>query len=177
MSFNNNFRMLGICLAGSLMCVPFSANAGTESGIYLGAGVGDASVKEGNFDASDTAYKLFGGLNFGVIPLIDLAVEFSYVDFGSPSTSDASVDITGLNAFGLAGVSFGPFGVYAKAGAISWNSDASIGASSGSDDGTDAAYGVGARFAVGSFAVRAEYEVYDLEADLDMVSISGVYTF
>ena len=112
-----------------------------------------------------------------LFPLLIFAVEASYVDFGNPSTSLGNVEVTGLNAFGLAGLSFGPFGIFAKAGAISWDSDATFGGFSESDSGTDPAYGLGARFAFGSFAVRAEYEVYDLDADVDMVSVSGVYTF
>jgi len=59
---------------------------------------------------------------------------------------------------------------------ISWDVDSNF-ESSSSDSGTDPAYGLGARFAIGSFSVRAEYEVYDLDIDLDMVSVSGVYTF
>ena len=176
MSFKK-VRILFICLAGSFLGMPGAAVAGADSGFYIGAGVGDASVKDTDFDASDSAYKIFGGYNIGFIPLVDFAVEASYVDFGKPSTSDGSVEVTGLNAFGLAGLSFGPFGIFAKAGAISWDADATFGGLSESDSGTDPAYGLGARFAFGSFAVRAEYEVYDLDADVDMVSVSGVYTF
>ena len=176
MSFKK-VKIVFVCLAGFFLGMPTVAVAGADSGFYIGAGVGDASVKDTNFDESDSAYKLFGGYNIGFIPLVDFAVEASYVDFGKPSTSSESVEISGLNAFGLAGLSFGPFGIFAKAGAISWDSDSTSGAVSSSDSGTDPAYGVGARFAIGSFAVRAEYEVYDLDADLDMVSVSGVFTF
>ena len=176
MSFKK-VRILFICLAGSFLAMPTAAVAGADSGFYIGAGVGDASVKIADFDASDSAYKIFGGYNIGFIPLVDFAVEASYVDFGNPSTSLGNVEVTGLNAFGLAGLSFGPFGVFAKAGAISWDADSTFNSLSSSDSGTDPAYGIGARFAIGSFAVRAEYEVYDLDADLDMVSVSGVFTF
>jgi hypothetical protein len=94
-----------------------------------------------------------------------------------PSTSAGSIEVTGVNDFGLAGLSFGPFGVFAKAGMINWDSDATFGTASSSDSGSDAAYGLGARFAIGSFSVRAEYEYYDVESDLDMVSLSAAYTF
>jgi hypothetical protein len=144
-------RILFICVTGFFLGMPAVVFAGADSGFYIGAGVGDASVKDG-----------------------DLA---SYVDFGNPSTSAGNVEVTGLNAFGLAGLSFGPFGIFAKAGVINWDVDSTFGTVNSSDSGSDPAYGVGARFAIGSFAVRAEYEVYDLEADLDMVSVSGVFTF
>ena len=171
-------RILFICVASSILGIPTAAIAGADSGFYIGAGVGNASIKETDFDESDSAYKVFGGYNIGFIPLVDLAVEASYVDFGNPSTSVANVEVTGVNAFGLAGLSFGPFGVFAKAGAVSWNADIRFNNESDSDSGTDPAYGVGARFSLGSFAVRAEYEVYDIDnADVEMVSVSGVFTF
>jgi outer membrane immunogenic protein len=170
-------KMLLICSTCLCLGLPATVIAGADSGLYIGAGVGDASVKDSGFDESDSAYKIFGGYNIGFIPLVDFAVEASYVDFGKPSNSTGSIELTGYNAFGLAGLSFGPFGVFAKAGALSWDSDSVFGTSTGSDSGTDPAYGLGARFAIGPFAVRAEYEVYDLDTDLDMVSISGVYTF
>ncbi len=176
MSFKK-VKILVICLAGSYLGMPAAAVAGASSGIYLGAGTGNSTVQVNSFDESDTAYKVFGGYNIGFIPLVDFAVEASYVDFGNPSSSAGNVDVTGLDAFGLAGLSFGPFGVFAKAGAINWSSDSTLGSGT-SDSGTDSAYGVGARFAIGPFAVRAEYEVFNIpNADLDMVSISGVFTF
>ena len=169
-------RIYLICLSGLLMAAPVAVFAGADSGFYIGAGAGDAGVDVSgtDFDESDTAYKVFGGYNIGFIPLVDFAVEVSYVDFGAPSAGSQEVEVTGLNAFGLAGLSFGPFGVFAKAGMIDWDADSS----GGSDSGTDPAYGLGARFSIGSIAVRAEYEVYDLEnADVEMISVSGVFTF
>jgi len=169
-------RILFICLAGSFLGTPTAAVAGADSGFYIGAGAGDASVKDGAFDASDSASKIFAGYNVGFIPLVDFAVEASYVDFGNPSTAIGNVEITGLSAFGLAGLSFGPFGLFVKAGVIDWDLDSNFGTSS-SETGSDSAYGIGARFAIGPLSVRAEYEVYDLDADLDMVSVSGAFTF
>jgi outer membrane immunogenic protein len=178
MKVTNSNKAL-ICLTGLFLSIPAVTFAGADSGFYVGAGVGDATIEDSDsdFDASDSAYKLFGGYNIGFIPLVDFAVEASYVDFGAPSTSAGSIDVTGVNAFGLAGLSFGPFGVFAKAGVINWDSDATFGTVSRSDSGSDPAYGVGARFAIGSFAIRAEYEYYDVDTDIDMVSVSGVFTF
>jgi hypothetical protein len=175
----NKIRLLLIGLTALFLGIPGVAAAGADSGFYLGVGAGDATVKDSDFDESDTAYKVFGGYNFGVIPLVDLAVEASYAHFGNPSAGAVNAEVTGLNAFGLAGLSFGPFGIFAKAGVINWGADTSDGTVTNSESGTDSAYGVGARFAIGSFAVRAEYEYYDLDADLEvgMASISGVYTF
>lgn len=174
-------RMLFVCLAGCSFAIPTVSVAGADSGFYIGAGVGDATVKADdiNFDESDAAYKIFGGYNIGFIPLVDFAVEASYVDFGSPSSGVASVDINGVNAFGVVGLSFGPFGLFAKAGAIRWDIDGNSGGATDSQSGTDPAYGIGARFAISSFAVRAEYEVYDVDSvsDLSMLSVGAVFTF
>lgn len=178
MSLKTNLIAIGV--ASSFLWTSTTAMAGADSGFYIGAGAGDAtaSVDIANFDESDTSYKIFGGYNIGFIPLVDFAVEASYVDFGNPGNSDLNIEVSGINAFGLAGLSFGPFGIFAKAGAISWDLDSNIGNGNGDDSGTDPAYGIGARFAIGSFAVRAEYELFDLgDVDVDMVSVSGVYTF
>ena len=174
-----NIRILFIYLTGFVLTMPADVFAGADSGFYIGAGVGDAKVKATGFDESDSAYKVFGGYNIGFIPLVDFAVEASYVDFGKPTSNLTSVELTGLNAFGLAGLSFGPLGVFAKAGMISWDSDTVIGGATTSNSGTDTAYGVGGRFSISSFAVRAEYEVYDIENldDVSMVSVSAVFTF
>ena len=175
MSFNKNKLSLAF-LSGLLLASPAAVFAGTDSGFFIGVGAGEAGfeVKDSDFDESDTAYKVFGGYNIGFIPLVDFAVEAAYVDFGSPSAGNVSVDSSSLNAFGLAGLSFGPFGIFAKAGVSNWDTEAG----SVSDSGTDPAYGLGARFAIGSFAVRAEYELYDFDkADVEMISVSGIYTF
>jgi outer membrane immunogenic protein len=181
-------RVLFVCLTGLFLGMPTAAVAGADSGFYLGLGIGDANVQDSgtdpsggdyNFDESDSAYKVFGGYNFGVIPLVDVAIEASYADFGNPSAGVQKAEVTGFSVFGLAGLSFGPFGIFAKAGVVDWDADTSDGTVSNSESGTDPAYGIGARFALGSFAVRAEYEIYDLDSDLEvgMASVSGVYTF
>ena len=174
-----SFRVLVICLSGFFLSMPTAVFAGADSGIYLGIGVGDATIKDANFDESDSAYKVLGGYNFGVIPLVDLALEASYSHFGNPSVGVANAEVTGLSGFGLAGLSFGPLGIFLKYGVISWGADTSDGTVTNSESGTDPAYGAGLRIAFGSFSVRAEYEYFDLDADLEvgMASISGIYTF
>jgi hypothetical protein len=178
---NQKVKVLLISFAGLLLTTPTVSLGGADSGIFLGIGAGDATIKDSDFDESDSAYKVFAGYNFGVVPLVDLAIEASYVHFGNPSVGVASAEVTGLNAYGLAGLSFGPLGLFAKAGVINWGADTSDGTVTNSESGTDPAYGVGARLAFGSFSVRAEYEYYDLssETDIDvgMASISGIWTF
>ena len=175
-------RISFICLSSFFLAMPAVVFAGGDSGLYLGVGVGDATVEfdDGSFDESDTAYKVFGGYNLGLVPMIDLAVEASYVDFGNPGSSLGNIEATGIDAFGLAGFNLGPIGFFAKLGLIDWDVDVvDSGGGKFSDSGTDTAYGIGARFQIMSIAVRAEYEVFDIDADADlsMLSVSAVFTF
>jgi outer membrane immunogenic protein len=171
--------------------VPLTASA--DSGFYAGGSIGSATIQadipDENlgevfvFDENDFAWKAFGGYNFD-LPLVDLGIEAGYVDLGSPSGnllgSSVSLDVTGWDAFGVAGVQLGPVGVFAKAGLISWNADGIVdGIKAGSDDGSDPAYGIGARFNLGSLEIRGEYEYFDLEStdDVYMLSAGLVYHF
>jgi len=167
--------------------------AGSDSGFYLGSSLGQASIEADgqtpsgdafDFNEDDAGYKLFAGYNFGIIPLIDLAVEGSYVDFGNPNgtLSDGTrieSDLAGWDAFGLAALTFGPFSVFGKAGVIAWDSDVAIDDFKSSESGSDPAYGLGAKLQFGSLAVRAEYEYFDISElnDVYMASIGLSYTF
>ena len=161
--------------------LPAAAWAGGESGLYLGAGFGTATVDgsvpdvDTEFKGSDSAYKLIVGYNFGIVPLLDLGVEASYVDFGKIEDNSVSYEQTALDAFGLAGLTFGPFALFAKAGLVSW--DAKL--EGVSDSGTDPAYGIGARLQIASISARLEYERFELgEVDeMSMTSLSLLYTF
>ena len=182
-----------LILAGLLL--PAAASA--DSGFYLGGSVGTAGTElqfeDGvEFDEDDFAWKGFAGFNFD-LPVIDLAVEGGYVNFGSPGgtvnvpgagSADVDLDVDALSGFGLLGVDLGPIGVFAKAGVISWDAQSTIeGFGSDDESGTDPAYGVGARFSLGSVEIRVEYEAFDLDVDgidstdLSMVSAGLVWTF
>ena len=164
---SKRLNKLHMLLCGFLFVMPATAVfAGAESGFYAGGGLGDVSVEEGSFDESDTAVKAFVGFNFGLIPLIDVAVEAAYMELGSPG----NVDVSGLNASGLVGLNFGPLGIFAKTGFMDWEI--------GNDSGTDTSYGVGAKFQFSSLAVRAEYETVDADgADINITTASVVWTF
>lgn len=179
-------------VAVPLLAVSGTTLAGSDSGLYLGASVGqahldfqdDPSVDGVDFDVDidddDTAYKIFAGYNLGLIPLVDLAVEGAYVDFGNfngrvDTNDNSDFEVDGWTGAGLAGIKLGPVGVFAKAGFISWDGDLD---NVGSDDGTDPLYGIGARITLFSLQVRAEYERYDLdEFDIDYYSVGAAFTF
>ena len=176
------------------LMTPFAA-AMADSGLYVGGGIGNASVELDfqdagfdlpNFDEDDFAWKVMGGYNFDLLTF-DLGVELSYVDFGQASGdvlgADLEIDSTGLSLFGVAGFDLGPVGVFGKLGYVSWDLDATVSAIgepsvSVSDDGSDLAYGAGVRVGLGALEIRGEYEVFDIEdTDIGMVSASLVYHF
>jgi len=180
---------LALAAAGVLL---LSGAARADSGPYLGASIGSATVAAdldpdfgvGNFDESDFGYKIHGGYLFD-LAVLDLGVEAAYVDLGTPSFSvlgdSVTIDVTGLSLFGLAGIDLGPVGVFAKAGLINWDAALSVRGLGevASDDGSDPAYGVGARFVLGSLEIRGEYEYFDLDGtdDVYMLSAGLVWRF
>ena len=187
-----------ILTSSSLLLLSLSSLtwAGAESGLYLGGSLGSANldgsfrsayenksdVPDVNFKDDDSGYKIFAGYNFGIVPLIDLAIEGSYIDFGEGASAiqdgNATVGVKGWDAFGLAGIKLGPIGVFAKAGAIAWDSESQILSNKQDDSGSDPAYGAGVRFQIGSLAVRAEYELFDIdESEIEYVSVGAAWTF
>ncbi len=178
--------------AGTLIVAGLASGptlAGGDSGPYVGVGVGQSYIGDIDFDGTevgsvnfsghDTAYKLIGGYNFGIVPLIDLGVEVNYLDFGKQSDNNVNVSADAFAAFGVAGVNFGPAGIFAKVGMLRWDAKVSSPVGSGDDNGTDPAYGVGARFHFLSFQLRGEYEYFDVASadDLSLLSASLIYTF
>jgi outer membrane immunogenic protein len=169
-------RILSVTLAAVLLSGLCMSRAEAASGLYLGAGLGQSTIKDSGFDASDTAYKAFVGYRFTIIPIIDLAVEGGYTDFGKPSQSNVQFKLHGYDAAGLLIFPLGPIDLYGKVGMLSWNASAS---GSASTSGTDPFYGVGVGFSIWKIGIRAEYERYQIK-DVDrveMVSLSALFRF
>jgi Outer membrane protein beta-barrel domain len=160
-----------------------------DNGIYLGAGIGQSNVQfddnisgqNFSFDASATGFKAIAGWRF----LDWVAVEANYVDLGSGDDNvlgqKIKSDVNGVSLSAVGFVPIGPVDLFARVGAVNWNADLdapNLGVS-GSDDGTDLTYGVGAQFRVWSLSIRGEYEVFDISnADtVDMFSIGVTWTF
>jgi len=174
-------RTLSASLAAALLSGLFISHAEAAGGLYLGAGVGQSNIKEptsvGTLDASDTAYKAFVGYRFNMIPIIDLAVEGGYTDFGKPSQTFAGQNVQfklhGANAAALLIFPLGPLDLYGKAGMLSWSGETSGAGATTSKTGTDPFYGVGVGFYIWKIGIRAEYEQYKIK-DVDHVYMSSV---
>jgi hypothetical protein len=156
-------------------------------GLYLGAGIGLATVKEQvnteTLDADDTAFRGFIGYRTNALPIVDLAIEGAYTDFGRPSQTLAGQTVqfklSGASLAGLLILPLGPLDLYAKGGALSWRSERSNGASIASQSGSDPFYGAGVGFYLWKLGVRAEYERFQIkDVDrLEMLSVSVLFQF
>jgi len=174
MKFAKSVRLFAAASVAALFITPA---AYADSGFYLGGAVGDTSIDFAGFNESDTSWKAFGGYIFDM-PVVDFAVEAAYVDFGAPSNVLGEISADGLTAMGLVGLDFGLFGVFAKAGFVSWDASINDGINSASDSGSDTGYGVGFRLNFSSIEVRAEYELFQIEdADVDMASLGVLWRF
>jgi outer membrane immunogenic protein len=178
-------KKLLLATACAWACAAANVHAGADSGFYVGGSIGqsDADVKITSLDFQDdnTAYKIFGGYNFGVVPFIDLAVEADYRDFGEfkDAKNQASSSVTAYDLFALAGLSFGPAGVFAKVGYCSADVETVSKNASFSSSDSFSAWGLGARVQLASFALRAEYENFDVDSyeNLSMFSVGAALTF
>jgi outer membrane immunogenic protein len=174
-------------LAGAAFFTLASINAdAAESGFFMGGSIGTAAV-EANvndlpdpapvFDENDFGWKFLAGYDFALSDAFSLGIEGGYVDLGSPSadvlTVPVSLDPTGLNLYGTAGIDIGPVGLFAKYGFVDWEVDGSIGGIDFDDDGNDPAYGVGVRFTLGSVEIRGEYEIFDISDVEDVTLLSA----
>ncbi len=183
-----------LCLVAILAAAAIPA-AAADNGLYIGASIGGSSIEVSDFDDElgdvnfsdgDYAYKLFAGYRF----MSFLGVEAGYVDLGSPSDVigdiediDIKIGVTGWDAFAVGFLPIGPVDLFAKVGLISWDADIRAAfediVEHDSDSGTDAVWGLGVALRLGSLAVRAEGERFEI-ADADevyMFSVGATFTF
>jgi hypothetical protein len=186
-------RVIGIAVV-LIMAATLPA-AAKQNGVVLGGGFGQSTVEFSeiddaagriDFSGDDSGYKLFIGYRM----LKFFAVQLEYVDFGTSSDTvgtnadvQTEVDLSSVNAFAMGFLPIGTFDLFAKLGVASW--DADIRATlddltdARSSDGTDPAFGLGAGIRFGSFAIRGEFEYFDVDDadDVYLISLSALYTF
>lgn len=180
-------REMRAAVAAALLSSASPSSLYAADGPYLGAGIGLATVKEQidteTLDADDTAFKGFVGYRTNVLPIVDLAIEGAYTDFGRPSQTvsgqNVQFKLSGASVAGLVILPLGPLDLYAKGGALSWRSERSNGMSMTSRSGSDPFYGAGIAFYLWKVGVRAEYERFQVK-DVDrlqMLSLSVLFQF
>ena len=187
-------KLTVLVLTIAFLSISNFAFAGKDSGPYIGGSLGNTSLDlaiddvsgDFNLDDNDFGYKVFAGYNFGLIPMFDIAIEGSYVDFGDASESipivgDVGVGVTAFDLFGVAAYNIGPIGIFGKVGQVWWDGEISSDLGSFDESDNDMAYGIGVRFQFSSIAVRAEYERFevdsDVDVDLDFFSVGVSWTF
>jgi OmpA-OmpF porin, OOP family len=161
---------------------------------YVGAAFGQSDVEtsvtaplitSGTVDGKDSAFKIFGGLQFHP----NFAAEIAYVDLGSMNYSgsflgipvtNGSVDITGFSASAVGRLLLGEaFSLHGKVGFWGWDQKArdTTGGIPFSDSatGSDIFYGVGATYQVTKMiGVRAEWEQFKMDSDKANLATLGV---
>ena len=191
-------KLSALCLCIILVAASMTASA-SDTGFYLGAGIGKASVDPLKFyptlgdyvDNDDTGYKAYGGYRF----LKFLAVEAGYTNFGNLQFAErnvqgsqeiADVSVKGWDAFVVGILPIGNVvDIYGKLGIMAW--DTTITSTlrgeihyTESSTGTDTAYGIGAGFWVGpNVTLRGEagwFKIGDYET-VPFYTIDVTYTF
>ncbi len=186
------YRVRNSLLTAFVLGLVFAAQPALakDMGGYLGASVGLTSydlcddlfaVGATSCDDDDMGLKIFGGYKFNP----NVSIEGGFVDFGELTASGPGGTATGdADALFVAGIGAIPIGssasVFGKLGLFFW--DASVSATGSptlSDDGNDIFLGVGMSFDLTSqFAIRGEWERYDLDGDdVDMLSVGVQYMF
>jgi Outer membrane protein beta-barrel domain len=171
MNFKPRLALLAVLLGCALP-------AAAADGLYLGLGLGASTVKDdfqgSTFQADDIAYRAFAGWRFDEVPIVDLAVEAAYTNFGKPSqilypstgVQNVEYALHGLSLAGLVILPLGPLDVYAKGGVLDWNLDQTANGATTPRSGTSGFYGVGAGFYLWKLALRLEYDRYQVK-DVD----------
>ncbi|MCK2185199.1 outer membrane beta-barrel protein [Halomonas getboli] len=174
--------LLAATLATGLAITAAPAFATGTTGVYLGGALGQMHGDD-DFDDEADMVKLTAGYNVGWLPFLDLGAELGYVNgdtlHGEVDGRSGSLDVDAFEAMGVAGLSFGPLGVYAKAGMADWDAERRGRGLTHDYSGTDPVYGLGARVELLDITGRVEIERLDTDeiGDIDMVTAGVVYTF
>jgi OOP family OmpA-OmpF porin len=168
----------------------------SDAGWYIGGAYGMSSfsvdttgITNPVVDDSDSGFKIYGGFQFNKY----FGAEIGYTDFGKAGVSGSVLGVpftanAGVTAYTFAGVGTLPlnesFALSGKVGLANWKVDASasaLGASAGvSDSGTDAFFGIGARYNLNkNWGLVLEYEQYSAGdwGDATFTSLGVRYKF
>ena len=146
-----------------------------QTGVYFGGALGQSYVQteisdiENNdlkLDENGFAFKVLAGVKMGPI----LALEGSYRSFGTVKSKVADINyesnITAYDLCALGRLDFRLFEIFAKAGYTFWDQTNTASALDFETSTSDAnfSWGVGAAVKLGSMAVRAEWERFELQS-------------
>lgn len=154
--------------------VLFAANSVyAQSTGYIGASIGQSDVDVSGYDQADS-YQVFGGMNLSQY----FGVEVAYTNLGEFDRGLQTVEVDGFEVTAVGSFPVAnSVALFGEAGVYAWNMDDNV---SGSDDGTDLTYGVGAKFQViPPLKLHVEYQRYSSIGDADIDTIYGglAYSF
>lgn len=157
-----------IALLGSAaMTLSAGALAQAQTGWYVGAEIGQSMIDDDGIDEDDTAFKILGGYQLNR----SFAVEGAYANlFDKDGVEVTAWELVAVGKFPINN----QFSVFGKLGFAMWEADAGA----VDDDGTDLTYGIGVQYDFSPrLGVRAQWQRYDVEVDLDLWTIGLVYRF
>jgi OOP family OmpA-OmpF porin len=174
-------------LSGFVIITAFASpttHAADDAGFYVGAGIGEAHNKSGEFDGSDTAFQVFAGYSINKY----FALELAYVDAGTQDDRVGDLEVenesSGVIVSGLASVPIGPVvSLFGKLGYAFYDAEATARLGdlqeTERDSDQDAVYGVGVELAVlRGLRLRAQYEMVDVsDGDFRVATINATYRF
>ncbi|MCT8987650.1 porin family protein [Shewanella phaeophyticola] len=140
-----------------------------ENGVYVGANYGYLKVDgEDDFDDDNDVLQSIVGYRFNNY----IALEGSYIDFGSYGNNLSSAETDGYTAGLKVTLPIADrVELYAKGGQLWYSTDYDVVGFSGNKDDEGVFAGAGAAFKVTDrFLINAEYTWYDAEINLDNVS-------
>lgn len=175
----NKMKLIG----ATLLSLGMTGTALAQNDFYAGASVGQATIDACNgvtsCDDEDTSWKIFGGWQLNR----NIAIEAAWVDLGEISgTIGGSAVSAEADGWTLAGKGMLPlnekFDVFGKLGMIMWDVEGGGAASGVDDDGTDLIYGIGAQYMfTDQIGIVGEWEWYDIDNDVDLISIGVLAKF
>jgi opacity protein-like surface antigen len=152
---------------------------------YIGVGIGISEIEDSGFDSISGGFKFFGGARIHQ----HFAIEAAYMNFGKPEEDFFGIkgeyDLWELGAWAKGILPVHPqFEVFAKAGLVHWELDATrtlfgFAPVSISAAGHDFSWGLGAAFnASAKISIQLEYDQADVDVDkATLWTAAGVFHF
>jgi hypothetical protein len=178
-----------IAIAAAVALLATAAQA-ADSGLYIGAGTGQAMVEDQpqqaggqTFDESSTSYRGFVGYRFGLIPILDFAAEVGYSDLGKAEKTLGGSTVTyqtkGADGAILAIFPILGFDFFGKVGAMQYDLDKTFNGTTTGYSGTAPLYGVGLGFRFWRLGIRADYDRIDIDEvkSFDVGKVSVTFRF
>jgi OOP family OmpA-OmpF porin len=166
--------LLAVLLGASLAVGTSVATAQSQQdrpGWYVGGAFGQADIGPDE----DTAWKIFGGYDINRY----FAAEIAYSDLGEVTELGVNTDARAYELSGLLKMPLGnQFSLYGLAGIANVKAETSGPLGTVSDDSTELTWGLGAQMNLSpSFGLRAQWQRYETDEEIDVISIGALWKF